>query len=137
MLLLEYIPDLDCRRFKKDWGTATKNQRDWKDYLDQHEREYKFQKIIRNSYLSHYFPVRVYDLALALRRDYLLGYDAVNSIMKELVNNNKFIQVDKSESLDDIRKFYLFLFPKLPINLQVPHSLLPLKYYQEMERRKG
>jgi hypothetical protein len=48
MELLEYIPDLDCRRYKKEWGSAAKNERDWKDWLDQHEREYKFQKIIRS-----------------------------------------------------------------------------------------
>ncbi len=32
MELVEYIPDLDCRRYKKDWGDAIKNQRDWTDY---------------------------------------------------------------------------------------------------------
>ena len=137
MKLLEYIPDLDCRRYKKDWGSATKNERDWNDYLDQHQIEYKYQNIIRISYLSHYFPVRAYDLAHALNRDYLLSFDVVNSIIKELVNNNKFIHVDKRESDGDIRKYYLFLFPKLPINIQVPHSLLPIKYYEDMERMKG
>jgi len=135
MELLEEIPDLDCRRYKKDWGTPTKNQRDWNDYLDQHQREYKYQYIIRNSYLSHYFPVRTYDLALALRRDYLLDQFIVDSIIKELVNNNRFIHVDKSESNGDVRKYYLYLFPKLP-NIHTQHSLMPIKYYEDMERLK-
>lgn len=138
MTLLDTVPNTntDCRKYKKDWGHPSKNERDWNDYLDQHQREYKYQNIIRNSYLSHYFPVRAYDLALALRRDFLLGYDAINSVMKELVDNNKFIYVDKNGQ-DDIRKFYLYLYPKLPVNVQVPFSLLPLTYYEEMERLKG
>lgn len=133
MGLLEHIPDLDCRRYKKDWGDAIKNQRDFTDYVYQHQTEYKYQRIVRNSYLSHYYPFRAYDLALALRRDHLLGFNAINSIIKELVNNNKFIQIDKRDSQYDMRKYYLYLFPKLPVNIQVPHSLLPMKYYEDME----
>lgn len=136
MVLLEHFADADCRRYKKDWGSAVKNQRDWKDYVDQHQLEYKYQSIIRNSYLSHYFPVRAYDLGLALRRDYLLDHFVVDSIIRELVNNNKFIQVDNSDSQYDMRKYYLYLFPKLPVNIQVPHSLLPMKYYEDMEKDK-
>jgi hypothetical protein len=137
--MIDTIPNTntDCRKYRKDYGSDKDNARDWNDYLDQHQVEFKYQNIIRNLYLSHYFPVRAYDLALALKRDYLLGIDAVNSIIKELVNNNKFIQVDKSESQYDIRKFYLYLFPKLPVNIQLPHSLLPMKYYEDMEKLKG
>lgn len=136
MTLSEIIPNIDCRKFKKDYGDPVVNHRDWRDWLDQHTLEFKYQNIIRNSYLSHYYPVRAFDLALALRRNYLLGFDTVNSIMNELINNNKFIQVDKRESQYDIRKYYLYLFPKLPVNIQVPHSLLPLEYYEEMEKLK-
>lgn len=137
--MLDTIPNTntDCRKYRKDYGSDKENARDWNDYLDQHQREYKYQYIIRNSYLSHYFPVRAYDLARALNRDFLLSFDAVDSIIKEIVNNNKFIQVDKSESQYDIRKYYLYLFPKLPVNIQMPHSLLPMKYYEDMVRLKS
>ena len=62
--MLDTIPNTntDCRKFKKDCGSNKENARDWNDYLDQHQREYKYQYIIRNSYLSHYFPVGAYDL---------------------------------------------------------------------------
>lgn len=57
MELLEYISDLDCRRYKKDWGSAAKNERDCKDWLDQYQLEYKYQNLIRNNYLHHYHPL--------------------------------------------------------------------------------
>ena len=140
MKLLEYIPNLDCRRYKKDWGSATKNERDWNDYLDQHQIEYKYQNIIRNSYLSHYFPVRAYDLAHALNRDYLLSFDVVNSIIKELVNNNKFIHVDKRESDGDITQILPIFISKIANKHSGSAFIVAdkiLRGHGENERRTG
>jgi hypothetical protein len=86
--------------------------------------------------LHNFYPVRAYDLALALRRDYLLGWDNINLILRHMTHNNRFIDVDRL-SQDDERKFHMRRFTRLPENIQVPYSLLPTTYYENMCKLKG
>ena len=58
MTTLVTTPDIDCRKFKKDYGNSVKNQHDWRDWLDQHQLEYKYHNIIRKDYLHHYHPIK-------------------------------------------------------------------------------
>jgi hypothetical protein len=79
MTLLDIVPNTntDCRKYKKNWGNSRNNERDWHDWLYQHELEYKFQNIIRRKYLYNFYAVQVRDLAAALRRDFLLSWENI------------------------------------------------------------
>jgi hypothetical protein len=136
LTLLELIPDLDCRKYRKNFDDPIKNEKDFNDWKDCHLQAYKWQSVIRREYLHNFYPVRAYDLALALRRDHLLGWDTINSIVQHLIHNNRFVDVDRLNQ-DDERKFHLRRFPRLPENLQVPYSLLPMTYYENMRKSKG
>jgi hypothetical protein len=133
MYLLEEIPDLDCRKYKKDFGDRVKNQKDFLDWTSIHQLEYHWQDVIRREYLDHYRAVRFYDLGLALRKDYFLSWDVINLILKHLVEYNKFVQVDRLVQTDE-RKFLLFLYPRFPVNVRGPYSLLSFNYYEELEK---
>ena len=67
-----------------------KNERDWHDWLDQHELEYKFQNIIRKKARpsARFSP--------ALRTDFLLSWKKIDLIIKHLISNNKYIHVEKN-----------------------------------------
>src|SRR6476620_4675096 len=135
MTLLEQVPDLDCRKYKKNWGSNKENERDFQDWLYTHATEYKFQNIIRTHYLDHFTPVRAYDLGLTLRRDYFLSWADINLILKHTVENNIFVEVDRLGQKDE-RKFLLFLYPRFPVNVRGPYSLLSFTYYQQLEKLK-
>ena len=134
MTTLVTTPDIDCRKFKKDYGNSVKNQHDWRDWLDQHQLEYKYQNIIRKDYLHHYHPIRAYDLSKILRHHFL-GWEAISLIMKHLINNNKYVEVDKLDQEDE-RKFHLYLVPRFSVNIQVPFGLLDMSYYDELKKFK-
>lgn len=136
MTLLEVIPDLDCRKYRKDFGDPVKNEKDFNDWKDCHQLEFHWQGIIRRKYLHNYNPIRAYDLTQALRRDYLLGWDAIILILRHIIHYNRFIDVDRL-SQDDERKFHLRLIPRFPINIQVPYSILPTRYYEELRKFKS
>lgn len=131
MTLLEVIPDLDCRKYRKDYGDPVRNEKEFYDWKNCHELEYHWQRVIRTVYLHNYHPIMVFDLALALRRDHLLGWDAINLILQHIVDYNRFIDVDRVGETD-WRKFHLRLLPRFHINIQVPYSLLPITYYEEL-----
>ena len=136
MTLLDTIPNtnVDCRKYKKDWGDSKQNERDWNDWLFQHSIEYSFQNIIRKNYLYNYFPVRVYDLGIALRRDFLISWEKIYLILKHLIDNNKFIHVEKNDG-DNFLAYHLYLVPRFPANVKVPFLLL-MEYYDELEKFK-
>ena len=121
--------------FRKDFGDPVKNEKDFGDW-NCHQIEYHWQSIIRSQYLHNFYPVRVYDLALSLRRDHLLAWDSINSILQHLIRNNSFVDVDRLNQ-DNERKFHLRRFPRFGENIQVPYSLLPMTYYENMCKVKG
>src|SRR5580765_5659067 len=98
MTLLDSVPNtnIDCRKYRKDYGSDKDNARDWHDWLYQHALEYKFQNIIRKKYLYNYYAVQVRDLAAAMRRDFLLSWEKIDLIIKHLVSNNKYIHLEKN-----------------------------------------
>jgi hypothetical protein len=138
MTLLDTIPNTntDCRKFKKDWGSNKANERDFQDWLFQHPTEYKFQNIIRKKYLYNYYPVQVRDLAVALRRDFLLSWEKIDLIMKHLISNNKYIHVEKNGE-ENFLAYHLYLVPRFPVNVKVPFSLLTSEYYDELRKLRG
>ena len=138
MTLLDTIPNTntDCRKFKKDWGSNKENERDFQDWLCTHATEYRFQNIIRKKYLYNYYPVQVRDLCLVLRRDFFLDFEKIDKIINHLVNNNRYIEVDKLGQ-DDERKFHLYLVPRFPVNVQVPFGVLDISYYDELRKYKA
>ena len=136
MTLLELIPELDCRKYRKDFGDPVKNEKDFNDWKDCHQIEYHWQAIVRRQYLHNFYPVKVYDLALALRRDHFLGWDAINLILRNLIHYNRFVDVDQLDQEDE-RKFHLRRFPRFAENIQVPYSLLPMTYYENMCKVRG
>lgn len=127
--------DLDPRKFKKDYGNPIDNARDFKDWIDSHELEFKYQRIVTKNHLHHYYPMEAYDLVLVLRRNYFLGWETINLIMKHLINNNKLVEVDKVRQNDE-RKYLLYLFPRFPHSIQVPYSVLSYEYYNELLKFK-
>lgn len=135
MTLLDSVPNTntDCRKYKKDWGDSKKNERDWNDWLYQHETEYKFQNIIRKKYLYNYYAVQVRDLAAALRRDFLLSWEKIDLIIKHLIDNNKYIHVEKNGE-ENFLAYHLYLIPRFTENVQVPFSLLSMSYYDELKK---
>ncbi len=135
MTLLEQVPDLDCRKYKKDYGDPVKNQRDWNDWLYQHGTEYKFQSIIRKKYLYNFYAVQVRDLAAALRRDFLLSWEKIDLIIRHLIDNNKYIHVEKNGE-ENFLAYHLYLVPRFPVNVKVPFSLLSISYYDELKKFK-
>ena len=116
MTLLDTIPNTnsDCRKFKKDWGSNKENEKDFQDWLYTHATEYKFQNIIRKKYLYNYYPVQGRDLCLALRRDFFLDFEKLDKIIKHLIYNNRYIEVDKLDQ-DDERKFHIYLAPRFSV----------------------
>ena len=136
MTPLEQMLDVDdCRIYKKDYGDHAKNQRDWNDWLYQHGMEYKFQNIIRKKYLYNFYAVQVRDLGAALRRDFLLSWEKIDLIIRNLIDNNKYIHVEKNGQ-ENILAYHLYLVPRFPVNVNVPFSLLSISYYDELEKFK-
>jgi hypothetical protein len=137
MTLLDTIPNTntDCRKYKKDYGSDKDNARDWDDWLYNNAIPYKFQNIIRKKYLYNYYPVQVRDLELALRRDYLLGWDKIHLIVKHLIENNKFVEVDKLGQ-ENFLAYHLYLLPRFPVNVKVSFCLLDTSYYDELKKFK-
>lgn len=127
-LLWQY--DFDPRKWKKDYGSVKDNERDWRDFEYQHQIELHYEAITRRDLLHHYFPVRAWDLMLALKRLYFLGSEDLSRIMKFLLYNDKFVEVE--EMGEDERYWNLYLFPRIPILIKHPHSLLPISYYEKM-----
>jgi hypothetical protein len=135
MTFLDTIPNTntDCRKYRKDYGSDKDNARDWHDWLYNNAIPYKFQNIIRKKYLYNYYPVQVRDLALALRRDYLLGWDKIDLIVKHLIENNKFVEIDK-RGQENYLAYHLYLVPRFPVNVKVPFCLLSTSYYDELKK---
>jgi hypothetical protein len=119
---------------KKILGTPQKTK-DFVEWKDSHQIEYHWQDKIRTQYLDHYYPVRAYDLGLALRRDHFLPWDTINLVLKHITDNNKFIEVDRLGQTDE-RKFLLYLYPRFTMNVRGPHCLLSFDYYKELEKIK-
>lgn len=133
---LQLVLDLDPRRYKKDYGDPAKNERDFIDWCYTHQVEYKYESIIRRQYLHHYYDIRVYDLALALRRDYLLSSDSIYRIMQHLLYYNRHAEVDRLDQ-DDERKFMIYKRPRFKENVQYPYSILCYEYYDDMAKNNG
>ena len=122
----------DCRKYRKDYGSEKDNARDWQDWLYNNAVSYKFQNIIRKKYLYNYYSVQVRDLGLTLRRDYLLAWDKIHLILKHLIENNKFIEVDR-RGQENLLAYHLYLVPRFPVNVKVPFCLLiGTSYYDEL-----
>jgi hypothetical protein len=136
MLLDVPNTNTDCRKYKKDWGDPRKNQRDWDDWLFQNQITYKFQNIIRKEYLYNYYPVQCRDLGLALRKDFLLSWENIDKILKHLINNNKFVHVEK-RGQENFLAYHLYLRPKFSVNIKCPFSLLKPSYYDELDKFRG
>lgn len=137
MTLLDSVPNTntDCRKYRKDYGSDKDNARDWNDWLYQHETEYKFQNIIRKKYLYNYYAVQVRDLAAALRRDFLLSWEKIDLIIRHLIDNNKYIHVEKNGD-ENFLAYHLYLVPRFPVNVAAPFSLLDTSYYDELKKFK-
>jgi hypothetical protein len=129
---LQPTHDFDPRLHKKkDWGSAEKNERDFIDWCDLHALELKYQGIVRRDYLHNYYGVKAFDLAIALRRDYLLSANSICLIMKHLLYNNKHVEIDRLDQ-DDERNFVIYKRPRFKENVQYPYSVLSYRYYDEM-----
>lgn len=119
MNLLEHIPDLDCRRYKKDYGSKKENERAWQDFQYQHQVELKYEAIVRRDFLHHFYGIRAWDLMLTLKRAYLLGSEELSKIMKFLLHNDRRIEVERIG--EDERFWMLYLFPRTPNLIKYPH----------------
>jgi hypothetical protein len=86
--------------------------------------------------LHHYFGTRAYDLAIALRRDYLLDNDSIPRIINHVLYYNKHVEIDKLNQ-DDDRLFLIYSRPRFKVNVQFPYSMLCYKYYEKMKDKKG
>jgi hypothetical protein len=128
------MQDSDPRRYKKNYSTAKENERDWRDFQYQCGLELRFEAIVRRDFLHHYYPVRAWDLMNELKRRYLLGSIDLPKIMKFLLHNDKFIEVE--EIGQDERYWNLYLFPRTPNLIKYPHSFLSTNYYEEMRCNK-
>lgn len=118
------ITEFDPRRYKKDYGNPTENERDFLDWCYLHQAEYKFDSIIRRQYLHHYFGTRAYDLALALRRDYLLHNDSISRIINHLLYYNKHVEIDQLDQVDE-RLFVIYKRPRFKeCTISVFHIML-------------
>lgn len=136
MVTLQLVPDLDPRRYKKDYGDPVKNERDFVDWCYTHQMEYKYESLIRRIYLHHYYGVIAFDLAKALRRDYLLAYDDIVKIIKHILYYNKHVEIDTQDQEDE-RAFILYLRPRFKENVQFPYSILCYEYYDTMAQVKS
>lgn len=136
MANLQPIYDSDPRLHKKDYGDPSSNERDFLDWCYQHPVEYRYESIIRKRYLHHYFGTRAFDLAKALRRDFLLSYDDVNRILNHILYYNKHVQIDQLDQ-NDVRLFMIYKRPRFSENVMYPYSLLSYDYYDDMHKAKG
>jgi len=66
---------------------------------------------------------------------YLLGDYHINKIIKHILYRNKHVVVDTLDQ-NDLRKFLIFLRPRLKENVQYPYSTFCYEYYDEMEKLK-
>jgi hypothetical protein len=130
---LQLVGDVDCRRFKKDYGDPVKNDRDHIDWCYTHQIENKYQGIIRRQYLHHFYGVRAYDLALALKRAYLLSSENIYLIMQHMLYYNKHVEIDQLDQ-DDERKFMIYSRPRFKKNVEFPYSIFCYKYYDDMAK---
>lgn len=110
----------DERIHKKQFNSLVKSYKDYESWMSSHKIEHKYQQIILDK-LSNVYGVRVYDLKLQLKREHLLDNHGINLIIDHLLNNNRFIQVDKKGESDPLL-FELYKSPrKDPI--EYPHSV--------------
>jgi len=72
----------------------------------------------------------------ALRRDFLLSWEKIDLILKHLIDNNKFIHVEKNDG-ENFLAYHLYLVPRFSVNVKVPFSLLSMEYYDELEKFKS
>lgn len=135
MAYIQQEPSSDPRRYKKDYGSKKENERAWQDFQHQHQVELKYEAIARKDFLHHFYGIRAWDLMIVLKRAYLLGSEDLSKIMKFLIHNDKFVEVEKIG--EDQRYWNLNLFPRTPSLIKYPHSFLPLSYYEEMFRIKN
>lgn len=124
------LQDIDPRRYKKNYATEKENDRDWRDFQYQYGIVLRFEAIVRRDFLHHYYGIRAWDVMLTLKRLYFLGIPDLIKVMKFLIYNDKFIEVEKIGH--DERHWNLYLFPKTPYLIKYPHSFMPLSYYDEM-----
>lgn len=129
-MTLLHVPDNDPRRYKKNYGSYKENKRDWADFQYQHQIELKYETIVRRDFLHHFYAVRAWDIMVRLRQAYLLGAEDLSKIMKFILHNDKYIEVEKIG--DDERYWNLYLFPRTPNLIKYPHSFLSRRYYEEM-----
>lgn len=127
------LQDTDPRRYKKTYPTVKENERDWNDFQYQYGLELRFEAIVRREFLHHYYRMRAWDLMQSLRKLYFLGSENLQRIMKFLIHNDKFIEVEIIGH--DERYWNLYLFPRTPNLIKFPHSFMPLSYYEEMEKQ--
>lgn len=132
MSSLQPVYDFDPRLYKKDYGNQADNERDFIDWCYLHQVEYKFENIIRREYLHHYFGIRAYDLALALRRNYLMDNDSIKKILNHLLYYNKHVEVDRLDQ-DDERLFVIYNRPRFKENVQYPYSIFCYEYYDSLK----
>lgn len=136
MASLQHIYDSDPRLYRKDYGNKKDNERDFIDWCHMHQVEYKFESVIRRQYLNNYFGIRAYDLALALKRDYLLSNDAVYRIMQHILYYNKHVEIDQLNQNDE-RLFVIYKRPRFREYVSYPFSILSYEYYNALARTKN
>jgi hypothetical protein len=125
-----HISYTDPRHHKKSYPSDRENERAWQDFQYQHQVELKYEVIVRRDFLNHFYPTRAWDLMVRLKQAYLLGSADLSKIMKFLLHNDKFVEVEKIG--EDERYWNLYLFPRTPNLIKYPHSFLPKPYYDTM-----
>ena len=111
----------DERLHKKEHNNLVKNYQDYQDWLDTHSIEHKYQRIIINQILSNIYSLKVFDLQLILKQEYFLSDHNINLIVKHLINNNRFVEVDTN--FRDVRFYQLFKKPRVKELVKFPHSI--------------
>ena len=105
LLELEY----DERIHKKEYDNLIQTYQDFQNWVETHGIEHKYQRIIINQILSNTYSLKVFDLQLILKQEYFLSDHNINLIIKHLITNNKFVEVDTNYR--DARFFQMFRIP--------------------------
>jgi len=116
----------DERLYKKEYNDLVKNYQDYQDWMDAHGVEHKYQSIIVNRFLSHVNGLKVHDLQILLRQEYFLSDHDINLIIKHLITNNRFVEVDDQYShqtrYPDESLYRIYKKPRSK-EIKYPHSI--------------
>jgi hypothetical protein len=110
----------DERLYKKTHNNLVEDYQDFQDWIEAHGIEHKFQSIIINQYLSNINGLKVYDLQLLLKQEHFLSDHNINLIIKHLITNNRFVEVDTE--YQDARLYHIYKKPRVK-EIEYPHCI--------------